>query len=77
MSKMEFQGALEVEKLTKQKWKQYCGTPSSTGSQYLVLFIYEWLVFQSLLQDQVKCCENFLSIYAVFHSIYTLVEAKE
>ena len=27
MSKMEFLGALEVEKLTKQKWKQYCGTP--------------------------------------------------
>ena len=20
-------GALEAEKLTKQKWKQYCGTP--------------------------------------------------
>ena len=24
---MEFLGALEAEKLTKQKWEQYCGTP--------------------------------------------------
>ena len=24
---MEFQGALEAEKLTKQKWEQYCETP--------------------------------------------------
>ena len=27
MSKMEFIGALEVKKLTKQKWEQYQGTP--------------------------------------------------
>ena len=27
MSKMEFLGALEADKLTKQKWEQYCGTP--------------------------------------------------
>ena len=27
MSKMEFLGASEAEKLTKQKWEQYCGTP--------------------------------------------------
>ena len=27
MSKMELLGALETEKLTKQKCKQYCGTP--------------------------------------------------
>ena len=27
MSKMELLGALEAKKLTKQKWKQYCGTP--------------------------------------------------
>ena len=24
---MELLGALEAKKLTKQKWKQYCGTP--------------------------------------------------
>ena len=24
---MDLLGALEAEKLTKQKWKQYCGTP--------------------------------------------------
>ena len=27
MSKREFLGAWEAEKLTKQKWKQYCGVP--------------------------------------------------
>ena len=27
MCKVEFLGALEAEKLTKQKWEQYCGTP--------------------------------------------------
>ena len=27
MSKMELLGALEAEKFTKQKCKQYCGTP--------------------------------------------------
>ena len=27
MSKMEFLGALEAEKLTTQKWEQYFGTP--------------------------------------------------
>ena len=27
MSKMEILGALEAEKLTKQKWEQYCGAP--------------------------------------------------
>ena len=27
MSNMELLGALEAEKLTKQKWEQYCGTP--------------------------------------------------
>ena len=27
MSKMKILGASEAENLTKQKWKQYCGTP--------------------------------------------------
>ena len=27
---MEYLGALEAEKLTKQKWEQYCGTPCSS-----------------------------------------------
>ena len=27
MSKMELLGASEAENFTKQKWKQYCGTP--------------------------------------------------
>ena len=27
MSKLELLGLLVAEKLTKQKWKQYCGTP--------------------------------------------------
>ena len=27
MSKMELLDALEAQKLMKQKWKQYCGTP--------------------------------------------------
>ena len=27
MSKMELLAALEAEKLRKEKWKQYCGTP--------------------------------------------------
>ena len=31
---MEFLGALEAEKLTKEKWKQYCGTPC-TMSHYI------------------------------------------
>ena len=26
---MVFLGALEADKLTKQKWEQYCGTPCS------------------------------------------------
>ena len=30
MPNMELLGALEVEKLTKQKWEQYCGTPCNT-----------------------------------------------
>ena len=30
MSKMELLDALEAEKLMKQKWKQYCGTPCTT-----------------------------------------------
>ena len=29
MSSMEFLGALEAEKLTKQNWEQFCGTPGS------------------------------------------------
>ena len=30
MCKVEFLGVLEAEKLTKQKWEQYCGTPCNT-----------------------------------------------
>ena len=32
MSNMELLGALEAEKLTKQKWEQYCGTRCSSFS---------------------------------------------
>ena len=31
MSKIEFLGALEAEKLTKEKWKQYCEHPVYWG----------------------------------------------
>ena len=34
---MEFFGASEAEKLTKQKWEQYCGTPC-TFSHFVVIF---------------------------------------
>ena len=34
---MEFLGALEAEKLTKQKWAQYCGTPC-------ISFMFEFII---------------------------------
>ena len=37
MSKMEFLCALEAEKLTKQKLKQYCGTPCISLELFLRL----------------------------------------
>ena len=33
MSKMGLLSALEAEKLTKQKWEQYCGTPCTIGKK--------------------------------------------
>ena len=32
---MELLGALEAKKLTKEKWKQYCGTPCYMYIVYL------------------------------------------
>ena len=37
MSKIELLGALEAEKLTKQKCKQYCGTPCITKNPEMAL----------------------------------------
>ena len=34
---MELLGASEAENLTKQKWKQYCGTPCSYHSPHVFI----------------------------------------
>ena len=39
MPKMEVLGALEAEKLTKQKFKQYCGTPCTMSYKKLYQLI--------------------------------------
>ena len=36
MSKMELLGASEAKNFTKQKWKQYCGTPCNNENLYQV-----------------------------------------
>ena len=44
---MELLGALQAKKLTKEKWKQYCGTPCATTFKIVVYYNYLSGIFRS------------------------------
>ena len=53
---MEFLGTLEAEKLTKEKWKQYCGTPC---------MFQNWLYYYHL--EKLICTCSLFTLHIVQH----------
>ena len=85
---MEFLGALEAEKLTKQKWEQYCGTPCTyytpckilnylTFPRHKNLPPFLWTFFCHLPSNQISI-ETYLDMKMLkFHTTRTMGVKKQ